>query len=356
MTNPNNRERHTGRTSTPSLRPGFLLAKSSPSEPAPTDQPSLPLIDAKDMVLLGLLPTLALLSWLTPERRWPAIATRLAALRWASRGALSGTERARITAIVGAGAADPSLEAYWRSNLGHKYHSWLQLLRCYQPRRYQVAARLEGNEHIQSALAAGGGAILWVATFAYSDLLTKLSLCRAGYAINHLSRASHGFSNTRFGRTLLNPIQTRIERRFLAERLVMSAGNTVGPLRALTARLADNQLVSITATPLGKRLRTAHFLDGRIQIATGALGLAHQSGAPVLPVVTVAHLDGTFVTYVEPALPAYPNLPRDQAMDAMFASYLLLLETYVRRYPDQFCFTTSEHETAPLIDAIEPTA
>ena len=329
---------------------------SSPSEPAPTDQPSRPLIDGKDMVLLGLLPVLALLSWSTPERHWPAIATHLAALRWALRGALNGTERGRIGAIVGAGAAESSLEAYWRSNLGHKYHSWLQLLRCYQPRRYQVAVQLEGEEHIQSALAAGRGAILWVATFAYSDLLTKLSLCRAGYAINHLSRASHGFSNTRFGRALFNPIQTRIEHRFLAERLVMSANNTVGPLRRLAARLKDNQLVSITATPLGRRLQTAPFLDGRIQIATGALSLAHQSGAPVLPVVTVAHSDGTFVTHVEPALPAYPNLPRDQAMDAMFASYLLLLETYVRRYPDQFCFTTSEHETAPLIDAIEPTA
>ena len=89
-------------------------------------------------------------------------------------------------------------------------------------------------------------------------------------------------------------------------------------------------------------------------MATGALGLAHQTGAPVLPVVTVAHADATFVTHVEPALPAYADLPRDQAMDAMFARYLRLLETHVRRYPDQFCYTTSEEDTAPLIDAIEP--
>jgi len=57
------------------------------------------------MVLLGLLPTLALLSWLAPERHWPTITARLAALRWASRGPLGATEHARIAAILGGGTA-----------------------------------------------------------------------------------------------------------------------------------------------------------------------------------------------------------------------------------------------------------
>lgn len=56
-------------------------------------------------------------------------------------------------------------------------------------------------------------------------LLTKRTLAEAGYAVHHLSSYIHGFSiRSRLGEALLNPIRTRVEDRYLAERVRIGAG------------------------------------------------------------------------------------------------------------------------------------
>ena len=172
--------------------------------------------------------------------------------------------------------------------------------------------------------------------FAFSDLVTKRALHEAGYAVSHLSRDSHGFSQTRFGRRWLNPIKTGIERRYVAERLVMTEENPLAPLRALALRLRQNRLVSITVASTGQVTRLLDLLDGRIRIATGALALAWQTGAPLLPVFTLREPDGALVTRIEPALPPDRRLDRAAAVADMLAAYGRLLEAYVLRSPDQF--------------------
>ena len=291
-----------------------------------------------------------MLAFATPERIWPGLTDRLAGLRLALRGERAAAEVARIEALAGTRPLGRSPAACWRAHTAHKYLAWMQLLRCYHPRGWPAAIRLEGGVEIDAALAQGQGAILWVTQFAFSDLVTKRALYQAGYAVSHLSRETHGFSATRFGRRWLNPIKTRIERRYLAERLVMSEDHTVGPLRELALRLRQNRLVSITVAPTGRRTRPAPFLDGRIRVATGAPALAWQTGAPLLPVFTLREPDGALVTRVEPALLADRRLDRAGAIDALLAAYGILLEAYVLRSPDQFplaYLVTDRAATAP---------
>jgi lauroyl/myristoyl acyltransferase len=296
----------------------------------------VPRIDHKDLGLLGLLPILAALAFATPERVWPALTDRLAGVRLALRGGRAAAEVARIEAVVGTRPLGRSPAECWRGHLAHNYLAWMQLLRCYHPHGWPAAVHLEGRAEIDQTLRQGRGGILWVAQLAFSDLATKRALHQAGYAVSHLSRDTHGFSETRFGRRWLNPIKTNIERRYVAERLVMTDGNTVGALRELTLRLKQNRLVSITVAPTGQQTRLAPFLDGRLRVATGALALAWQTGAPVLPVFTLRAPDGGFATRVEPALLADRRLDRTAAIDAMLAAYGTLLEAYVLRCPDQF--------------------
>ena len=296
----------------------------------------MPAIDRKDLGLLGLLPALALLAAATPERAWPVLADRLAGLRLALRGARTAEEVARLAAVVGARPLGRAPAQCWRAHLANNYLAWMVLLRCRGRAGWRPAARLEGAAQIEAALARGQGGILWVAPFAFSDLVTKLALHEAGYAVAHLSRDTHGFSTTRFGRHVLNPIQTRVERRYLAERLVMSDERSVGPLRELTACLRQNRLVSITLAATGRRTRQVPFLDGCIRIATGALALAWQTGAPILPAFTLREPDGRFATRIEDAIHADPGLVREAAMDRMLTTYVALLEGYVLRSPDQF--------------------
>jgi lauroyl/myristoyl acyltransferase len=296
----------------------------------------VPVIDRKDLGLLGLLPALALLAWTTPEPLWPAFANRVAGLRLALRRARAADEVARLAAVAGARPLALTPAQCWRAQLANNYLAWMALLRCWRPGGWRPAVRLEGRAQIEAALAQGQGAILWVAPFAFSDLVTKLALHEAGFAVSHLSRDTHGFSTTRFGRRVLNPIQTRVERRYLAERLAMSDERTVGPLRELALRLKQNHLVSITVAATGQRSRLVPFLDGYIRVATGALALAWQSGAPLLPVFTLREPDGRFVTRVAEPLRAEQDRARDPAIDRMLAAYVALLETAVLASPDQF--------------------
>jgi lauroyl/myristoyl acyltransferase len=285
---------------------------------------------------VGLLPLLALLAWATPESAWPRIAARLAGLRIVLRGARAADEIERLEAVGGGQGLSLSAPECWRRQLANKYHAWLLLLRCYWRRGWRPRVRLEGGEQIVAALDAGKGAILWVAPFVFSDLITKLALAEAGHMVSHLSRDSHGFSTTRLARRLLNPIQTRIEGRYLAERLVMTDENTIGALRELVARLEANRPVSITLAATGRQSRVVRFLGGQMRIATGAPALAWQTGAPLLPTFTLREADGSFVTRIEPALRLPSELPRDAATDAILAEYVAILEAYVLRSPDQF--------------------
>jgi lauroyl/myristoyl acyltransferase len=327
-----------------------LAALGSAAIASTTDpgRPAVPALDAKDLGLLGLLPALALLAWATPQRAWPVLADRAAGLRLALRGARAAGEVARLEAVIGTRPLGMTPAQCWRGQLANNYLAWMMLLRCARRGGWRPAVRLEGGTQIEAALAQGRGGVLWVAPFVFSDLVTKLALHEAGYAVSHLSRDTHGFSTTRFGRRLLNPIQTRVERRYVAERLVMSDERTIGPLRALEERLRHNRLVSITVTASGRRIRLVRFLDGYIGVATGALALAWQTGAPLLPVFTRRGPDGRFVTRIEAPILADRTLKREPAMDRMLASYVPLLEAAVLRSPDQFPlpYVATAHEGA----------
>lgn len=304
----------------------------------------------RDLGMIAILGILGLSALMSPERTWSSIARQLALWRIAKRGSLTPDELAIMRAVVGDRSTKSIEEHYWVEWLGHKYHAWMQLLACYPPRRWRPMSLLAGERRIEMALAAGRGAILWSATFAYNDLHTKSALTDAGYAVSLLSRETHGFSDTWFGRRMLNPLYTRIERRFLQEFIVIKDDQTKGVLDDLRARLEQNELVLIYVVPLGRRIATMPFCHGQIRIATGVLSLAYETGASVLPVFTTRQPDGDVVTAIEAALPVPADLSRGDAIDAALNYYVPLLEAYVSRYPDQFCYPISEPNGSLLIE------
>ena len=122
----------------------------------------------------------------------------------------------------------------------HNYWELLELLREHAPWGWKVEISVVGREHIDEALAAGRGAVLWYCPFTHADVVFKRGLHEAGYRVNHLSAATHGFSDTRFGVAVLNPIKTGVESRYLKERCVI--GETgVGAVHPRTAGSAAKQ-------------------------------------------------------------------------------------------------------------------
>ena len=317
-----------------------------------TSELSAPLLQGRDLFVVILMATFWIASLCLPERRWFGLARWLAQRRLANSAKLAAGELETVKVVLGQGKDKEAWieNTFRRDWLAHKYLSWIQLLACYRPWRWQPRPRLIGRKHLDEALERGSGVVLLTATFAYKDLMTKAALAKAGVWVNHLSRDSHGFSESRLGKTLLNPIYVGIERRYLRDRLVFSGSDTTAVNKRIRAELRSNRPLMVTVTPLGRRTSRLPFLHGRIRIATGALNFACEADATVLPVFTIRRPDGTIETVIEHPLTRPAGASHGEMIDAMLDDYVPRLETYVAQYPEQFSFPTSGRHGLALIE------
>jgi lauroyl/myristoyl acyltransferase len=300
-------------------------------------------LNARDVFLLTYFPALTLLAWCLPERLWYGQCVRLAKIQaWGKRAAA----RARLIARVLEGRA-PAADAKRISTTltARIHHARMQVLRCHRFGTWKPEVKLIGGEHVERALSAGRGAVLWVAQFVYSDLMTKVACHQRGLLATHLSRREHPISATRLGAKLLNPIWTSIESRYIAERVVMAPGQTAAALRELVRRVRANQLISITATAAsGQQTYCVPFLNGTLRVAGGAPSLAQRSGAALLPVFTILDADGAFVTTIDPPISGPDGLDAEAAIQHLVTQWVARLETYVLHWPDQYAWYLAQVE------------
>jgi lauroyl/myristoyl acyltransferase len=287
---------------------------------------------AKDLATLVKLPLVALVAWTLPEPRWDRVAA--AGLGWSGAGNVAGHWK-HLGASPRGDGLDVPVEDVLRGYRRNVRLVQAQYLRCHHPRGWRPDVRLEGREHLDRALGTGRGAIVWVAPFVFAPLVTKMALHTAGYRLVHLSRLGHGYSPTRFGVRVLNPVRTRAEDRYLAERVVIGASPLPAVLRTLARRLAANRVVSIAALPQGAKTCGAPFLGGELRVATGAPNLMLRTGARLLPVVTVREAPGRFLAVIEPPLEPGPAADRGQALKDLVAGLAARVEPHARRWPDQ---------------------
>jgi len=260
-----------------------------------------------------------LVSWFVPAGLWLPITRALGRLT-----VRFGDTRHAVTPEV---AAE-------RIATGHA--SRLYGLRLYRPGSHTPGIELRGADHLQRSLESGNGAILWVARFAFAPLLFKIALREAGWAVSHLSRPTHGFDASPFAVRWLNPVWTRIEERYVHERIVMAPGTETAALRTLRRRLADNRVVSITVGDEAVQTVGVPFLGETLRIATGPMNLATASGAALLPVFAARDADGRFFVDIQAPLDTHVPGDRGQRYDSIARQYTERLEPYVRRFPGQW--------------------
>lgn len=288
----------------------------------------------RDLLYLVHLPVIALAAWFVPERWWRDLCRGFVPLA----GALGIGRHMKAIESIGElvdGRDDiPDARVFVPVLSANSHRSRLNVLRCYRPPEWRPRVELVGAEHIEAALRAGRGAILWTAPLVFGDLMTKMALHRTGFRVSHLSRDGHGFSPTRWGARFLNPIWTRIEDRYLAERLVIHEDRPSNALRTLLQRVRQNRIVTVTVGGQGTRTATVPFINGMLQVADGMPALAMRTGAALLPVFTVEQPDGRFVCTVEPELRARAD--GDAGVRDLVEQEVALLESWVLRYPEQF--------------------
>jgi lauroyl/myristoyl acyltransferase len=132
----------------------------------------------------------------------------------------------------------------------------------------------------------------------------------------------------------LNRIQTRIEDRYIAERVLLPVTGQNAALRTLVKRLKANKVVSITGQRGSGRTVDARFLDGALPLAPGAPSLASMTGAKLLPVFAFRAADGAIEVTVGPEIEM--RGPRESAIASAVQTFADRSAPYVLRMPGQW--------------------
>jgi lauroyl/myristoyl acyltransferase len=278
-------------------------------------------------------PVLFLTAALIPEEHWHRVTLRLERIKSALRRFSPDKIKRGLRLLPGAPQdADAALKiAATRS----EHH--LQIIRDYFF-GWSAPVDLVGREHVDAALAAGRGAVLWVAHFSFNALAAKKAFHEAGFAVSHLSRPEHGFSKSRFGIAFLNPLRVNAELRYLKGRIIIDRAKPAAAVTRGQKELKANGIISITAGAWeGAKIATVDVHGAALDLSTGAPGLAVMTGAALLPVFTVRSPGTTRIAVVvgEP-IPVDRGTDRDEKMLNATQIFADRLAPYIDSHPIQW--------------------
>lgn len=296
-------------------------------------------LQRQDLRTIARLVALGLITGTVPEQYWLPLRERLSKLARSLRKRRDDTGDLLLARLEQLATGETGAHAEWRERARRTlrwktYEDTLFILRDYWPRGWNPELRVSGVQHVNAALEAGTGAVLWVGHFGATRLAWKKALHASGVKITHLSAPKHGFSHTPFGVRFINPVCTHVERRYLLERVPLLRNEPVRALRRLRARLDENGVVSMTDTPVARNMIQIPFLGVTRLIGPGAPSLALAAGAGLFPVFPIRTGERTFEIVVEPAIIPPTGVSRREAVSAMVHEYAARLERYVREQPE----------------------
>jgi lauroyl/myristoyl acyltransferase len=290
-----------------------------------------------DAYFLLSLPWLVPIAALVDLRHWPTICRFFARVSPVGRRRRSSIRAGLREAFAGDASVDgPAIDRIGEEIEAQRFELDLQILRGLLRRNWRPKVRLEGADRLAAAVADGRGAILWIGKSAFSDTIAKIGLAAAGYPPVHLSQTNHGISHSRFAQRWLNPLQRRVEDRYLAERVILNDAAPSGALRRLQRVLARNGIVSIAVEPWGSHAADVRVLGGRLRIATGAPSLAWKTGAKLMPVFVAREADGGFRVLVDEPLSIGRGQSKQDAQRIGVAEYASRLERILRAAPAEW--------------------
>lgn len=273
---------------------------------------------------------------LTDESRWEQVALSHARGKRVIGFDASFAERAgKVLGVCM--SPDQAAELRMASTAARIEHH-MQILKARCPGGWACPIDMQNTSVVDAALQRGEGIVLWVAHFAFNSLATKKAFGARGLNVHHLSRPEHGFSKSRFGQAILNPIRAGAEDRYLASRL-MIRGNPAGTMLAAHRLLAKNAIVSITAGDWeGSSLASVPFGEVWLPLATGAPALAFSSRAALLPVFTVRARQGQrgLSVVIGDPIQFTDGCTRAEAVELALVDYGRQTLEWVRRFPGQW--------------------
>ncbi|HSM02579.1 MAG TPA: hypothetical protein VK960_09110 [Acidimicrobiia bacterium] len=240
----------------------------------------------KDGRLAGLLEagkilTAGALTWL-PQSADAPVVDALTKLVTRSVGADAVSSMAQVMErCIGPSPNEGWMDVARQNVLVRAHGYWARARGIHRP-GWSATLEVDGIEHLETAAAAGSGAILWRMNFCGSHV-AKQALYERGYRLVHVTRPEHGMpGNDAVSRRVVAPLYTRAEVRNLGERVQIDPSGSLTYLRLLLDRLRANEVVSIMAEFPGRAAMSTKVFDREIEFATGAPSLARSSGAALL--------------------------------------------------------------------------
>jgi lauroyl/myristoyl acyltransferase len=183
--------------------------------------------------------------------------------------------------------------------------------------------RIEGQAHMEEALAQGKGVILITAHFGNVDVLAQLPLL---HGVPFLGPVEHVQPEPLFQYTL---------------RLRQSHGVRMiphdGPLTELFRALKRGELIGLPCDrDLADNVREVEFFGRTARLPDGPVRLARRTGAALLPAFGLRLPDNTFLAQVEPALKLPHTDDKEADLEAAMKLMVEVLERHISRHPEQW--------------------
>jgi acyl-CoA synthetase (AMP-forming)/AMP-acid ligase II/acyl carrier protein/lauroyl/myristoyl acyltransferase len=287
------------------------------------------LIAKSDLVTTVTLMSLAPIAFLPRNTVRPALCRLIAKAHVAFRGTRTNSLNGAIPLLEGGKSAN----AIETDLLAGGYEAIAETLRAQAPQKHPPKARLQGRAHIDAALAAGRGAVLWNFPTALGARAGLRGLAEAGMEITKLQSSAHPFSSSRFGMKYLNPINNRIDKKYTQAPVILDDRNPGEAARALGVHLAANRAVWISANGATGTPYVTPFLNGDLGLALGAPTLALLHDAPLIPTFCIPDGRGGFDFYLEEPLIDGSELSIGMRARALARQYAIVLEQYVKWHP-----------------------
>lgn len=260
-----------------------------------------------------------LLCAISPERR--------ALMERELRATLPGRERGEYRRLVGASFAN-----YGASEIE------VLLYPALNRRLMERLVTVEGREHLDAALDAGRGVLLFQAHFGAFQM-TMPAIGFSGYRMNQISASAAMWKGSGISDA---PERMHAIKASYEERLPVRHISVDSSMRPVFRALERNEIVGITVDGGGGRGRKTvrlPFLGRVANFQTGAPDLALRTGAAIVPAFIVSEKGLRHRLTIHPPLHADPTDGRDENRVAILRQFVELLERYVLRRPDHYGYT-----------------